>query len=217
MASAESWYCRHLGFYCNESTPTFRGFSSFFGYFNGAEDYYDHTLRYYPTYDPSTYDVNHTQGPTKGLVWCVLNNNCTKGVDLQRSTAASVAPTAQFGYNGTYSTTLLTDEAVAVIHAHYRAALDADADTKPLLLYLAYQANHSPLQVPDKYLAPFAHVTNEARRTFLAMVAALDEGVGRVVSALNTTVCPGLEGCIVLFNSDNGAQVREGGNNWPLR
>ena len=34
----------HLGF-CNwKYTPTYRGFDSFYGYYNAAEDYYTHTL-----------------------------------------------------------------------------------------------------------------------------------------------------------------------------
>ncbi|XP_070575005.1 arylsulfatase J-like [Ptychodera flava] len=32
----------HLGFFAWQYTPTFRGFDSFFGYYNGKEDYYDH-------------------------------------------------------------------------------------------------------------------------------------------------------------------------------
>ncbi|WAR29519.1 ARSJ-like protein [Mya arenaria] len=41
--SAECIFCRwHLGF-CNwKYTPTYRGFDSFMGYYNGAEDYYTH-------------------------------------------------------------------------------------------------------------------------------------------------------------------------------
>lgn len=33
----------HLGFFAEEYTPTFRGFDSHFGYYQGCEDYYDHT------------------------------------------------------------------------------------------------------------------------------------------------------------------------------
>eukprot|EP01083_Nonionella_stella_P285657 972436_1 len=32
----------HMGFYKWRYTPTFRGFESFYGYYNGAEDYFTH-------------------------------------------------------------------------------------------------------------------------------------------------------------------------------
>ena len=33
----------HLGFFKSEYTPTMRGFDSFFGYWSGKEDYWDHS------------------------------------------------------------------------------------------------------------------------------------------------------------------------------
>lgn len=33
----------HLGFFKSEYTPTKRGFDSFFGYWSGKEDYWDHS------------------------------------------------------------------------------------------------------------------------------------------------------------------------------
>ncbi|KAK3108713.1 hypothetical protein FSP39_014020 [Pinctada imbricata] len=35
----------HLGFCSWDCTPTYRGFDSFFGYYNGAEDYYSHVIQ----------------------------------------------------------------------------------------------------------------------------------------------------------------------------
>lgn len=35
----------HLGFYRREYTPTFRGFDSHYGYYQGFQDYYDHSVR----------------------------------------------------------------------------------------------------------------------------------------------------------------------------
>jgi len=33
----------HLGFFKDAYTPTKRGFDSYFGYYTGKQDYYDHT------------------------------------------------------------------------------------------------------------------------------------------------------------------------------
>ncbi|XP_077521308.1 arylsulfatase B-like isoform X2 [Amblyomma americanum] len=36
----------HLGYYSKSFTPTFRGFDSFYGFYNGDEDYYSHDIPY---------------------------------------------------------------------------------------------------------------------------------------------------------------------------
>ena len=35
----------HLGFFAEDYTPNRRGFDSFYGYYVGCEDYFDHTYR----------------------------------------------------------------------------------------------------------------------------------------------------------------------------
>ena len=79
---------------------------------------------------------------------------------------------------GEYSSELFTDVAVDVIQKH-------DA-SKPLFLYLPYQAVHSanyiqPLQAPPEEIAKFSSIQDENRRIFAAMVSSLDQGVGKVL------------------------------------
>jgi len=38
-----AWCQWHLGYYTDDYTPTRRGFDSHYGYYQGSEDYYDHT------------------------------------------------------------------------------------------------------------------------------------------------------------------------------
>jgi arylsulfatase A-like enzyme len=109
---------------------------------------------------------------------------------------------------GRYSTELFSAETVRVIEDH--APLSAS-----LFVYLAYQATHAPLQAPETYVKRCAHVADASRRTFCAMALCMDEGVANITSALKRS---GLYNTSLLFfTGDNGGQVRDGGNNWPLR
>lgn len=91
----------------------------------------------------------------------------------------------------------------------------------PFFLYLAYNAPHAPLQATEKYLSRFAHVPDKNRRTYLAMISAVDDGVGRVLAELDAQGVA--KDTVVVFLSDNGGVVnRETGeppaaSNWPLR
>jgi arylsulfatase A-like enzyme len=92
-----------------------------------------------------------------------------------------------------YLTDVLAREAVAFIERHRK---------EPFFLYLAFNAVHTPLQATDPLLKKFAQIKDPARRTYLAMTAALDEAVGKVLDKLRMA---GLEEqTIVLFLSDNG-------------
>ena len=39
MYTDKKW---HIGYHTWEHTPTFRGFNSYLGYYNGGQDYYSH-------------------------------------------------------------------------------------------------------------------------------------------------------------------------------
>ncbi|MEY4483563.1 MAG: hypothetical protein RL693_1015 [Verrucomicrobiota bacterium] len=88
--------------------------------------------------------------------------------------------------------------------------------TQPFFLYLAYNAVHSPMQGTDEYMATFAHIEDIQRRIFAAMLAHLDDSIGRVHAALREN---GLdENTLIVFLSDNGGPTKElTSSNVPLR
>lgn len=87
---------------------------------------------------------------------------------------------------------------------------------QPFFLYLAYNAVHSPMQGPDAYMKRFAHIPDVHRRIFAAMLAHLDDSVGRVLARVRAE---GLEERTqIVFMSDNGGPTRElTSSNRPLR
>ena len=106
-----------------------------------------------------------------------------------------------------YLTDALTREAVSFIRRH---------DDKPFFLYLAYNAVHSPLQGARTYMEKFSHIEDVHRRIFAAMLANLDDSVGRVVGQLKESGIE--EETLIFFLSDNGGPTRElTSSNLPLR
>lgn len=87
---------------------------------------------------------------------------------------------------------------------------------KPFFLYLAYNAPHTPLQATEKYLNRFKNIKDKKRRTYAAMVSAVDDGVGLILDQLEKT---GLDkNTIVYLLSDNGGpEIHNGSDNGPLR
>ena len=92
---------------------------------------------------------------------------------------------------------------------------EASRREQPFFLYLAYNAPHTPLEAKDEDLALFIDIADEKRRTYAAMVYAMDRGVGKIVNALRDT--GQLDSTLIVFFSDNGGRVDRGGNNFPLR
>ncbi|MEO0483951.1 MAG: sulfatase-like hydrolase/transferase, partial [Planctomycetota bacterium] len=106
-----------------------------------------------------------------------------------------------------YLTDVLSDAGVEFIERVHRDG--------PFFLYLAYNAPHTPMQATDKYLARFASINNERRRTYAAMVSAMDDGVGRVLEALDQSGAS--DNTLVVFLSDNGGAKNNASRNRPLR
>jgi arylsulfatase A-like enzyme len=110
-----------------------------------------------------------------------------------------------------YLTDAFGREAAAFIERHKSA---------PWFLYLAFNAVHTPMQADDARLAKFAGIADKTRRTYAAMMFAMDEAIGRVRKKLADA---GLEkSTLVAFISDNGGPTMpgvtvNGSRNEPLR
>lgn len=91
---------------------------------------------------------------------------------------------------------------------------------QPFFLYLPFNAVHTPMHAIEKYLQRFPNISDPQRRTYAAMMSALDDAVGRVVAALRATKLE--EDTLIFFISDNGGPMMptttiNGSINKPLR
>ena len=77
---------------------------------------------------------------------------------------------------------------------------------KPFFIYLPTNAAHSPLNVAEKYAAPYRELEGKAfpSANFYGMIANIDENFGKLTAFLKAN---GLdENTIVIFATDNGSQ-----------
>ncbi|HEY0983668.1 sulfatase [Schlesneria sp.] len=111
----------------------------------------------------------------------------------------------------TYLTQAFGREAVSFIERHKQ---------EPFLLYLAFNAVHTPMEAEDSELDKFDEIKNETRKTYAAMLSSMDDAIGKVLSKLKDA---GLEEeTLIFFISDNGGPTMQGttingSNNAPLR
>lgn len=91
---------------------------------------------------------------------------------------------------------------------------------RPFFLYLAFNAVHTPMNADEARLKKFAHIGDKTRRSYAAMLSALDDQVGRVMEKIRSA---GLEeNTLFFFFSDNGGPTMKGVTingsvNTPLR
>jgi arylsulfatase A-like enzyme len=125
---------------------------------------------------------------------------------------------------GVHVTDLITAEAVRII--------EQDRE-EPFFLYVANHVPHYPLDEPDEWMAIYDDVfMHPSRKLFAASVSHMDDGIGKIIDALERT--GKRENTLIIFISDNGGQMSwhsnseyEGryadrphsvlGNNFPLR
>ncbi len=91
---------------------------------------------------------------------------------------------------------------------------------QPFLLYVAFNAVHTPMHATDARLKRFGSISDPTRKTYAAMLAAMDEAVGKVLDTLRSARLE--ENTLIFFLSDNGGPTMRGttingSRNDPLR
>ncbi len=157
----------HLGHSDVQYHPLRRGFTEFYGHYNGNIDYFTH----------------NREGE---LDW-------HDGYRTSRDVG--------------YSTDLIATRATQFIRDH--------ANNGPFFCYVPFNAPHSPFQAPEVWLDHYKELDGSSqRRTYAAMVSAMDHGIGTILDALDELEIA--EETLVWFSSDNGG-TGKAGSNIPLR
>ena len=127
--------------------------------------------------------------------------------DPYYSNTVGYIPTLEPRDEGEYLTDREAWEAVNFIEQYH---------DRPFFMHFANYAVHTPIQATEKYLSRFDHIDDEKRRTYAAMISAVDDGVGDLYETLDRH---GLtENPLIFFLSDNGGPTFDNASdNSPLR
>src|SRR5947208_8667964 len=98
-----------------------------------------------------------------------------------------------------YLTDAFAREAVSFVDRH---------KTRPFFLYLAFNAVHTPMHATDDRLKRFTAIADSQRRTYAAMLTAMDEAIGRVLDKLKADHLD--EDTLVYFFSHHGGPTMRG-------
>jgi len=188
-AQVGKWHCGQAS---DRLIPKGRGFDSSLGFFDFGEDHYTQIRG-----GAALADGSGIQG--EGLGHTPHANPKCSGVDLWKTDAPA------YGLNGTYGGYIYGNEVMRVIREH---------DTKdPLFMFVAWQNNHPPLQVPAQYI--HKQKTKALQLAVNGMTTFLDEAVGNMTALLKARDM--YENTLLVFSADNGGYLYNGGDNTPLR
>ena len=155
-------------------------------------------------------------------IWAPSRNFIRKSAASTSSSASSAERTTISTTSGILRGTQQVDEKEYLTDAFGREAVAfiEKHKSESWFLYLAFNAVHTPMQADDPRLKKFAHISDKQRRTYAAMMSAMDDAIGSVRKKLDET---GLaQNTLVTFISDNGGPTMPGttinaSSNKPLR
>ena len=106
----------------------------------------------------------------------------------------------------TYLTDMWTDKAVSFMK---------QKSDKPFFIYLAYNAVHTPVDAKKEYWDKFSFITDSGRRSYAALMASLDDNIGRLRRTLKENNYD--DNTLILFLNDNGGATTNFSDNGSLR
>ena len=143
-----------------------------------------------PEWGPQRYGFDHSYGSLAGGV--TADTHVYKTGPFARTWHRNGTLVEEDGH----VTDLLTREAVAFVEKE-RAG--------PFFLYVPYTAVHLPIDEPKEWLDRYAGEADAGVRQYGACVSHLDDGVGKILAALDRTGAR--DDTVVLFLSDNGGST----------
>lgn len=165
--------------------PLHRGFDYFYGFLSGGHNYFMNQLT-----------IENLENVKSKWAW-------------YRTKLRENHKTLEFeDYKTDYLTDELSDAALRFI--------DKQAENdQAFFLFLSYNAPHTPMHATQKYLSRFTDIQDKKRKTYAAMVSAVDDGVGNVLRTLKDNGIE--ENTLIVFLSDNGGAHNNASQNTPLR
>lgn len=185
----------HLGHAKVEYLPLQRGFTHFYGCYNGAIDYFTHKRNGeldWHSDEETSYD--------NGYATDLITAEAVKCIEKYKSESPFFLYVA---YNAPH----------APLQAKQEDLLLYGFDDKKPLFNESQSASNKSLEAVG--LTPGYGAGNTKRQTYAAMVTCMDRGIGEIVKTLKRLNID--SNTLVLFQSDNGAPPGGGGSNQPLR
>jgi arylsulfatase A-like enzyme len=102
----------------------------------------------------------------------------------------------------------VTDENFYTTDAYAERSVDwlEKNKDKSWFLYVPFNAQHAPLQAPQKYLDRFPDIKDPKRQLFAAMLSAQDDAIGRVMTKVRELGHE--ENTLVFYIADNGGPTQ---------
>ncbi|WP_299312122.1 sulfatase-like hydrolase/transferase [uncultured Aquimarina sp.] len=165
--------------------PNNRGFDDFYGFLGGGHNYH-----------PEDYKTKYAKAKAKGteVIWDYLSPLEYNGKEVVD--------------DNQYLTDVLSNQGVRFIEEYSKK-------DDPFFLFMSYNAPHTPLEAKKEDMEMFSNIKDKNRRTYAAMVYAVDRGVGKMIEKLKAT--GEYENTLIIFFSDNGGRLDKGANNFPLK